>query len=286
MSAASVPAGNADLEAILGESARLVEELARARKVRRLLLLGFLVFVVVTGVMFWRLIERIRSQENIDEIARRVQARLAENSDRYMNEVRLLIDHSTPILTEAFYRQAKQDLPEFMRRAGEQRDLLVANLQEGLTRRMEEHYHHILDTHEKALQEEFPAAQDPVVRERLQTNLGIVFDRLVKRYYGDELRDQLTALYDRWDHFPAADPPGRDEPPLEDQFVGSLLELLSTKLTQPQGAVAAADAVVPTATAPARTLRPREREEADDAPAPAEAAQREAEKPKEAEAQP
>jgi hypothetical protein len=112
---------------------------------------------------------------------------------------------------------------------------------------MDEHFNTLLDRHEKILQEELPTAKDPEARQRLRTNLGIVFDRMVKRYYGDEMKDQLIALYDGWDRFPAAPPPtGRDDPPLEDQFIGTLLEVLTQKLTQAQvGAVAASEATVP-----------------------------------------
>ena len=256
MSTVGVSAGGgtsqADIEAIVQESARLLENLARARTVRRFVLLGFVAFVAVISVLFYRLYQRIRSEEYVREITRIAQTRLADNSERYSREVQTLIDQAAPLITDAFYKQAKQDLPEFLRRAGEQRDLLVTNLQERLTKRMDEHFRTVLDRHEKILQEELPSAKDPEVYERLRLHLGLVFDRMVQRYYGDELKALLIALYDSWDHFPAAPPPtGPEDPPLEDQFLGGLLELLTQKLTQSQtGAVAASETTVPAVAPP------------------------------------
>jgi hypothetical protein len=272
------PTSQADWEAIVQESSRLVEQLAWSRKIRRLLLLGFLVFVALTAWMFYQLIQRIRSPQNIEEITRLAQAKLADNSERYQKEVQLLVEQATPVITDAFYKQAKQDLPQFMHKAGEQRDLLVTNLQDRLTKRMDEHYRTILDRHEAILVEELPSAKDPQVRERLRTNLGLVFDRMVQRHYGDEMKDQLVTLYDGWDHFPAAPAPtGPDDPPLEDQFIGTLLELLTQKLTQQQGGLVASSETTVPAVAPVaprqRSQEDREAEAtqtAEPAPAPAE----------------
>lgn len=284
MSTAGVSAGGGmspDLQAILDDSARLVEELGRARKVRRLLLLGFVIFVAVTAVMFYRLYQRLSSAENFEEISRLAQAQLADDSDLYMGEVRLLVERSAPVLTEAFYVRAKQDLPEFMRKAGLERDTLVTNLQDRVSGRMEQHYRDILDRHEAVLQDELPSAKDAAVRERLGTNLGLVFDRMVKRYYGDELKTQLVALYDGWDHFPAAEAstnPG--DPPLEDQLIGSLLDVLTKKLTQPPTALAeATDPPSPLPAGSAASPRPRSRR----AEAEAEAESEPVEPPKPAE---
>lgn len=293
MSKAGVTAGGgnatSDLEAIVDESARLMKELAFSRKIRRLLMLGFLLFVGVSGWKFYELYQRVRSPENLNEITRLAQTKLQDNSDRYAKEVQTLVEQATPIITEAFYKQAKQDLPAFLRRAGEQRDILVTNLQERLTTRMDEHYHGILDRHEKILEEELPSAKDPEARQRLRTNLGIVFDRMVQRYYGDELKGQLVALYDRWDHFPAAaEPTGPGEPSLEDQFIGTLLDLLAHKLTQAPGGASGGSVAASTTSVPAATLTPaRPRDKDPDAtPEPKPAEDQPAEEPKPAEDKP
>jgi hypothetical protein len=221
----STPPG---LEAVLNDSARLVEALESARRTRRFLLLGVLVFLVATGAMFYRLISRISSQENIQEITRLAQARLAENSDQYMNEVRQLIDASTPVLTDAFYKRAKDDLPIFVRSIGDQ---LANNLMDQLEKRLSNHYKTILDRHEAILQEELPETKDPELRRRLETNLGVAFDRLVKKYYADEINAQLTTLVDTWEKFPEAPPPDSGTT-LGDQLVGNLFELLKLKLVE------------------------------------------------------
>jgi hypothetical protein len=258
------------LDAVLNDSARLVEALAGARRTRRLLLLGVLAFVAVTGLMFYRLISRIRSQENIDEVTRLAQARLAENSDQYMNEVRLLVDKSTPVLTDAFYKQAKNDLPALVRGVGEQQTTLVNNLLAKLEDRMSEHYRSVLDRHEAILQEELPETKDPELRRKLGTNLGVAFDRLVKKYYADEINKQVTTLVDAWERFPEASQ-SRDDPPLGDQLVGNMFELLKLKMIEgevgivPVGSEPSAAPVVPGTAA-------RDRKAADPATGPIPAA--------------
>ena len=72
------------------------------------------------------------------------------------------------------------------------------------------------------MEAEFPELKDPDVRDRLVENLTTAARSLVQKYYVDEMKGQLTALYDAWDHFPAADAASPGDPPLEDQFIATL----------------------------------------------------------------
>ena len=60
-------------------------------------------------------------------------------------------------------------------------------------------------------------------------------DKLVKKYYVDEMESQYRQLYSTWDAFPAAETPKPDELPLEDQLKGVLLDMLRYKLAHREG---------------------------------------------------
>jgi hypothetical protein len=55
--------------------------------------------------------------------------------------------------------------------------------------------------------------------------------RMLKKYYVDEMRDEMLGIYETWDRFPAAEPVGPNDPRLEDQLIGNLLEYLSYRFT-------------------------------------------------------
>jgi hypothetical protein len=64
----------------------------------------------------------------------------------------------------------------------------------------------------------------------MMQNVGVAMERLSKKYYADQLNVQMFALYDAWDAFPPAPKPLPGEVPLEDQLIGTLLEVLTERL--------------------------------------------------------
>src|SRR5690349_25126896 len=100
------PASTPQVEALLRDCVALKDALGRARRVRQVLMLATIAFVAVACWLFYGLGKKLQSQENIDEVRRLAEARLSENSGRYMTEVQLLVDRASPVLTDAFYKQA------------------------------------------------------------------------------------------------------------------------------------------------------------------------------------
>jgi hypothetical protein len=230
-----VPPSGEQVEALLRDCAALTRALERARKVRLALFLVTAVLVAVAVGMFYNLGRQLRSQENLDRLRGIAEARLASNSGRYMAEVQLLVDHASPVLTDAFYKQSKKDLPSYLHAAGRQRDAFAEEMQARLAQRLDDRYRRALERHGKLWQEEFPLVKDEELHRKMTGNMHVAVERLVKKYYVDEMRGQTVALYDAWDHFPQADPAERGGPSLEDQFIAQLLEMLTLKLTETQG---------------------------------------------------
>ena len=197
----------------------------------------------------------------MDLLLSKAQQRLTERNDLIMKDVQALVDHSAPVVSKAFYEQAKNDLPAFLKAGQAERDKLVENLQERLTERLKKHHQTLLARHEKLLHEEFPAVKDEKLHVAMMANLQVVVDELVKKYYIEELQSEMKTLYATWDEFPAASPADKGDLPLEDQLVANLLELLKIKLaetgsTDPHGVPPVAPPAAKPADAPAAAAVP------------------------------
>jgi len=219
------------IEAVIRECEALKAALARARTMRLVLLTALAVFVGVTAWTFYGLGQKLKSEENLRQLEALAKQRLVDNNDKYMKEVQLLVDHTSPVVTQAFYTQAKKDLPGYLQAFDKERNQLADGLQQQLLERMDAHYKAAIQKRIGLMEAEYPELKDPEVRERLVNNLAAASRALAKKYYVDEMKVQLTAFYDAWDHFPAADPPGQADPPIGDQFIGALLELLQHNMS-------------------------------------------------------
>ena len=254
---------------------QLMGALSQVRRTRFILLLALVVFAAVTCFAFYRLVAKFQEKEQLDLLLSKAQQRLTERNDLIMKDVQALVDHSAPVVSKAFYEQAKNDLPAFLQAGQSERDKLVENLQERLTERLKRHHQNLLARHEKLLREEFPAVKDEKLHVAMMANLQIVVDELVKKYYIEELQSEMKSLYATWDEFPAADPADKGDLPLEDQLVANLLELLKIKLAETGSTDP--NAVPPVAPAAAKpTEKPTEKPVEKPAEKPAEKA---AEKP-------
>jgi len=246
--------------------------LLATRKTRNLLVLSLLAVLVVAGVLFYRLGQRLQSEEYQTELGDAAQEYLEQNSPEYMREVQMLVDHVGPKVSDAFMDQAKKDMPLYAQAVDRQRELLMKNLEERLAIAINDHYEVTLKQSEEILIQEFPAADDDVTRRRVMENFRIALNRMVAKFYIDEFRTELQALYDTWDGFPVASVPDEGDLPLEDQLFGTLLNLVSLKLssagTEQLAAVDPVDAAVTVPVAP--TDAPEETPPTDkpDTPAP------------------
>jgi hypothetical protein len=194
-------------------------------------MLAFLAFVLLAGWGFYSLANTVRSQAYQDQLIAQLQQTIQDNQATFSREAQLLSDGIVPVVQQAVSAQAKKDAPLFMQALEQERVVLVAELPEKLLERVEERYHELLRENEQILVEELPAAQDPKVRERMMANTYIALDQLVKKYYADEYTRLLQSMSDTWNDFPAAPPPAKDDPPLDQQLVGQLMELLAVKMT-------------------------------------------------------
>jgi hypothetical protein len=232
------------------DARQLMEALAQVRRTRQVLLLALVVFVCITCFAFYRLATRFQQKEQLDLLVRKAQERFAANTDQYMRDVQGLVDHSAPVVSKAFYDQAKKDLPAFLQASQAERDKLVEDLQQKLSKRITQHHEQLLSRHQKLLREEFPAVEDEKLHEAMMANLQVAVDAMVQKYYIEELKNEMLVLYGSWDEFPPVPPAGKDDLPLGDQLIGNLLELMKIKLAETSSPALAA---TPSGTAPPAT---------------------------------
>ena len=215
---------NEQVEAVVRETKALMAAQAAGRRARLLLLLVFIVFVGVVCYAFLGLGNKLLGPENRDALVKAAQERLLKNQGEYMKELQKLIESSSPVLTTAFMTQAKQDLPKYMQGLEKQRDALRSSLEAKLSKKVDERYAEMLDRHAKIMKEEFPQYNDEALQARMRENINMALEKLVKKYYVDEMNRHMDALYTTWDNFPAADPPKAGGVSTEDQLVVELTD--------------------------------------------------------------
>jgi len=209
---------NEQVEAVARETKALMAAQAAGRRARLLLLVVFIIFVAVVTTAFWNLGKQLLGPDNLDALAKAGQERLASHQGEYMKELQKLIESSSPVLTTAFMTQAKQDLPKYMQGLEKQRDALRSSLEAKLSKKVDERYAEMLDRHAKIMKEEFPQHNDEALQARMRENINMALEKLVKKYYIEEMNRQMDVLYTTWDNFPAAEPPKPGGVSTEDQF--------------------------------------------------------------------
>ena len=210
----------------------LTAALENSRTTRRLIMLAFLAFVVVSLWQFYALGNQLRSAEYQNRLMAELQKSLDGNQKSFQAEGEKLVKAVTPVVTTAFSEQSKKDMPVFMQIIDRERTTLLESLATRMSEKLEDHHHKLLSRHDKLFQEEFPSVQNPEIRDRMMGNTLLALDRLVKKYYVDELKKELQSMDRAWEDFPPADKAGEGDPPLESQLVGELMDLLAIKFSR------------------------------------------------------
>jgi hypothetical protein len=230
--------GNDEMQALSQQSEavqRAAESLsaatARSRGIRLCLLVTAVLLIGYWCFKFYTLGMEVQSPGYLDALTKAGQKRVADRSDKFTQEFERLVEHTREPLTKAFSEQVKKDMPEFMKKAEKEKETLASNLQEQFTKKVNTHYETLLKQQEDTLKKEFPSVQDPATHERMIKNIDKAVERLVKKFYVEELRGQMKELTDTWDHFPEAPMPKSGEPSLTDQFVPKLLQYLALRIS-------------------------------------------------------
>jgi hypothetical protein len=232
------------IESVERETSSLINALARARMINRLLLLAIVILIGVFGTLFYRLGKKIQQPEYLDELRIGAEMRFFDQDqplteeqrhELLIAEIKAFANAAQPVVTEAVQNRIDRDKALYEAELAKQRGLLVANLQERIAKQLQNRQEEVLSQYEAILKEEFKALddpEDPELYKRMIANFEAALQKLTKKYYIDELAAQMEQMYDRWDQFPAAEPP-RGEDELESEILNALGEVLVVKLAKP-----------------------------------------------------
>lgn len=257
------------IQKVQKQVADLQAALQSTKQTRNLLVLTLLSVLVIAGVLFYRLGQRLQDAAYQEALGAAAQAYLDQNTPEYMKEVQMLVDNVGPKLSDAFMEQVKTDTPHYAKALDRQRELLMENLENRMALALNDHYEKTLEEYESIIVEEFPAADDDKTRRRVMANFRVALNEMVEEFYIDEFRTELTALNDTWDGFPIVSSPDKGDLPVEDQLFGTLLNVLSLKISSSGVDVAADYDPAAEAAGGQSTVTPDETPESDTAPAPA-----------------
>lgn len=221
------------IHAVETEVAAVKKAIQSTASTRRMILLLLLLFVVGVSLLFYQLVRRVQAPEFREAALAHAQRHLERNSDTYSGEMQRLVEAATPVLTEAIKQQAQRDAQRYSVVIAEERQKLLDKLEPQLKEAVYARYESGLSGLDILLTTEFPEAKDPVVQQRLHNSLGEILNEMIRDYYLDEMRGLVKGAVEKWDAFPAAEPPAAGEPTAVSQLIGCLMEILTRRLTDP-----------------------------------------------------
>ncbi len=212
------------LNALELESRRILRALHWATKVRFILFCGLMLFALSSAFLFFRLCQDIKTNR-IVEVQRLIQEQPEKLSQSLTRQIMLLAEEEGPFLAEVFRGQAQIDSPQYVEAFDRERAVLIANLQTRLEEKLAIAYESMLDEQEEMLKGEFPMLEDREKMEKVRKNLTRIYDQIGKRYFVDNLNEEINDLFASIDSFPAAEPKMQNVP-LGEQIVAEFLDLV------------------------------------------------------------
>ncbi|NOX55273.1 MAG: hypothetical protein GXP27_12715 [Planctomycetes bacterium] len=220
----------AQVEALEKEFQKVLRATARGKRVRLVILLLVLLFICVVFWAFWGLANRVRSQENLNEIMALAQERMGGTGGTLQREATRLVENVQPVLLEALQKQIEKDMPRYQEEFTKQQKILLENLRAELQKKFTHPDQQLLDQYMEILVEEFPEAKDEQLQQRVVGNLTRAMEDMVAKYYVDEFEAQLNEMYETWEEFPVADPPAEGDLPLAQQMLYLLGDLFKPRI--------------------------------------------------------
>jgi len=227
------------LNTLENESRRILRALNWSTKVRLILSLALLFFVIITGGLFYSLYVDIKTNR-IAEVQRIISENPEEFSEPLTRQVMALAEEQGPFVIEAFRNQAQQDSELYLAAFDKERNMLITSLQSNLETKLSDSYAEMLLEQEQMLQAEFPVLKDPEKLDRIRANMEKVYDKIGKRYLVDSMRDELESIANKLDTFPTSTPKV-DNIPLGEQIGSELLELVRMMMVNSENYVEPAE---------------------------------------------
>ncbi|MEM9942106.1 MAG: hypothetical protein AAF939_11015 [Planctomycetota bacterium] len=212
------------LNSLENESRKLLNAVQWSSKVRKILFVLVLLFAVIAVFIFYRLFVEIR-----DNRITKIQQIISEQPEEFVQpltrEVVAIAEKEGPYLADVFRKQAQDDTKLYIEAIEKEQNTLVDNLQKKFEKKVLESYAMMLDEQEATLKKEFPVLRDPEKMKYLRKNMEDVYEKIGKRYFVDNLKEEMESLVSKLEKFPASTP-NSDTIPVAEQIATEFLELV------------------------------------------------------------
>ena len=193
----------------------------------------FMVIVIaIIGTISWFIYtqyQRIQSQKFRDELSAAMTAKWEQRQPELMKEGMDTFSKASPVVMKAFQDQFNKDSNKFSQALDKEYKPLMDNLQKKLNEKMAEHQKKMTAEFEGILKAEFKD-ETPETIHKITANFEAAVIKKSKELYADPLQSELQKLAKSYEDFPVAPAPKKDDPPLSEQFIGHLMEILSAML--------------------------------------------------------
>ena len=216
------------IEKLTREFDGMMAAYASGRRTRLLVFLVAVVFVCGVAYVFYRSGKELTTDEYREKLTAAAQKQMEVNKERYWQQVEIFVKNSTPVVTEAFNRQATKDMPKFAKLLGQEQDKFTSEIEEQFRQILKKRYDETLTKHEQILRQQFPKANDAEI-ESMMANTKVALDEVLEKNYINELKKQIQEFFDTWHEFPAASAPVKGEHSLPEQFRDELMTLIMIK---------------------------------------------------------
>jgi hypothetical protein len=223
---------NQQVDMLARDAAALSGAISRGRAIRLVLFVGLVALIAWIVITSYQVGNRvINSPDYHKQLLDEFQNYVAAHQKDYSLQLQNLYTNTSPVITRAFYAQAKKDIPLYLSYAQKQTDTVIEDLNKKMTDRLTKRYDRLLSDRQDLIKNSFPDIKDEREQVRLQKNMEVAINNLIKRHYIDKMDDQVRLVISEWDTFPTAPPRQPQTESLEDQFVGQLMELMTYRLS-------------------------------------------------------
>jgi hypothetical protein len=229
-------------EALERQANNLLAAMSRGRAIRNVLLLALLVLVGALSFTIYQMGNRLRSEKFMIELSNVALARTKANEEAVKKQLLMLYEKSNPILMQAFQKQAEKDQPKYVAAAEKEWPVFQKDLEKRFEERLLDQYKNAIAAGKPELERICPELKgNPEQYKKLEEGLFGVAERMVDKYYTQNIPPRFAKLDVNWRTYPAAAKSREDEPSIGMQIVGHLYELLAVAFAKGDALAAVVD---------------------------------------------
>ena len=229
-------------EALEKQANSLLAAIGRGRAIRNILLLALLVLVGALTYTIYQMGNRLTSPKFMAELTDGARHRMEKNGPEVQKQLVALYEKSNPILLKAFQERAEKDQPKFIAAAEKEWPVFQKDLEKRFEEKLLDQYKNAIAAGKPELERICPELKsNPEQYKKLEAGLFGVAERMVDKYYTQNIPPRFEKLDVNWRTYPAAPKAQEGDPSIGMQIVGHLYELLAVAFAKGDALAAVVD---------------------------------------------